>query len=821
MAEQIGSIFIKLAAEIADFKNDMEKASRVLNDNVNKMQKSLKGLNAGLAAIGVVVAADRIKDLGVQLVNTADRFNQLQGRVKNSLDSINEFDSTFKKLIASSNQTGSSLDTVSQAFVRLRPAAQDLGRTNEELIKFNETFLKMGAIAGATQEEIGATMIQLSQGLASGTLRGDELRSVMEQMPKVARTIADSMGIPFRSFKEAAADGLVTSEAVFNAIIDKAKETDEAFSKLPPSVDRSMRKIQNSFALLVDQLNATTGTTDTLASAFQRFGKILDNVTEFLAKHQKEARAVFEALKSLSDVVFDVAKNLGDMANLRGVLTSMFYDTETGAVNVTKALGKLSIQILRFSRDTRLVVSDLRTLTELSGSAIGGAAIGGTATFATTGNPVLAAVGAGLGGVVGFLKGSTEAMPSADKRASQIKKDFETNRARIDKIMQGLSAGGGGFSPSGTVSGGGRTGSGGGGKSNKKVSKTVSDAERELERLKSQAESLKDSVRKPWELMRDEIAEADKLLKLHLISMETYNRVVENVGKKTDDMIKVEGLDQAMEAFMAPIEKGADSVLEDFATGLDKIKDSVSRQQDVLKSIETPQEKYLNQVGEISQLFNDGWLSIDQYTLALDNLNKEGQNSLGDLESAIFSMGTSFEQSFMQFTQTGKFAFKDMITSMLQDLSRLIFQMTVIQPLFGGAKANGGTGGIFTNMVSSLVGGLFGGGSKVKMYGSSFGPAFANGGQTPANQPFMVGERGPEIMSFDRPAYVTPNHEIGQGGGGSVVVNQTINISTGVQSTVRAEIAQLMPEIRRQSQNSVMEAISRGGRMSKAVGAKA
>ena len=818
MSTNIGSIFIKLAAEIADFKNDMQKATRILNDNVSKMQRGLKGLNAALAAVGVGLLVNKLQDLSGQLVKTMDKFNQLQGRVKNSLDSVNEFDSTFKKLIESSNRTGASLDTVAQAFTRLRPAAAELGKTNDDLIRFNETFLKMGSLAGATSEEIGNTMIQLSQGLAAGALRGDELRSVMEQMPMVARTIAESMGIPFSEFKKAAEDGLITSEAVFKAVIGKAEETDIAFSKLPGSVDRSMTRITNSLKLLLDDLNESIGLTDTLSSsmddlavsvenyntknmdattsqgnfnlAMVRFGKTGENLWGILVDLWN---TVDNLLKTLTGGfgILDVASSLldgigiiceGTTALVRGLTGAFAGLTDMIRTLIWDGLDKLPDAFQRAGAN----IPSLSFLPKPTGGGISPDMLKG---YLATGSSTSML---GSGSIFGPQTSIPQSVLSSFKYTGRGSKNNRT-------------AGGKGKSSKGSK---GRTGK--------------SDLEREMDRLKSQAESLRDSVRKPWEIFNEGVAEADKLLKMHLISLETYNRVVDDLGKKTDDMIKVEGLDQAMEAFMAPIEKGADSVLEDFATGLDKIKDSVSRQQDVLKSIETPQEKYLNQVGEISQLFNDGWLSIDQYTLALDNLNKEGQDSLGDLESAIFSMGTAFEQSFMQFTQTGKFAFKDMITSMLQDLSRLIFQMTVIQPLFGGAKANGGKGGIFTNLISSALGGLFGGGSKVKLYNQPFGPAFANGGQTPANQPFMVGERGPEIMSFDRPAYVTPNHKLGDmSGGGSVVVNQTINISTGVQSTVRAELAQMMPEIRRQSQNSVMEAISRGGRMSKAVGAKA
>lgn len=782
MAEQVGSIFIKLAAEIADFKNDMQKATRVLNDNVSKMQRGLRGLNTALAAVGVGFLVNRLQDLGGQLVKTADKFNQLKGRVKNSLDSVNEFGSTFEQLIQSSNRTGASLDTVAQAFVRLRPAAEELGKTNADLIRFNETFLKMGALAGATSEELRNAMIQLSQGLSSGALRGDELRSVMEQMPTVARTIADSMGIPFRDFKKAAEDGQITAEAVFKAIIDKADETDASFSKLPGSVDRAMTRIGNSLSLMIDKLNESWGVTEDLSTSMQNLADEIENTTQKVDDNWQ----MMDQLDGIKNNLISTGKNLW------GVIVDLWRSFE----DLWKVLdwGRSPIQF---------VIDGIDSLTWFIDKLTIGARLATGSVEALFG----AMQRIGTGTSMAYLSQRSDELAALVKEPAieAFAPLAIPNRSTGRRVLSSYS-----------------------GTDKKKKGRTAraqkSEAEKELDRLKQKAESLRESMRKPWEIFNEGITEAEKLLKLHLISMETYNRVVEDLGKKTDDMIKVEGVAEAMDKFMAPIDAGADSILEDFADGLDKVNDTVSRQADVLNTIKTPLQAYNEQMINLAQLYNEGWINAEQFNLAVDKLKTDSTKQLGDMESAIFSMGTAFEQTFLQFTQTGKFAFSDMISSMLNDLSRLVFQMGVIQPLFGGAQSNGGKGGLFTNLIGSALGGLFGGGgSKVKMYDYSFGPAFANGGQTPANRTFMVGERGPELMSFDRPGYVTPNHELGSmmsGGGGGVVVNQSINVTTGVQQTVRAEIAQMMPDIQKQTTNAVAQAISRGKQMAKAVGVR-
>jgi phage-related minor tail protein len=85
----------------------------------------------------------------------------------------------------------------------------------------------------------------------------------------------------------------------------------------------------------------------------------------------------------------------------------------------------------------------------------------------------------------------------------------------------------------------------------------------------------------------------------------------------------------------------------------------------------------------------------------------------------------------------------------------------------------------------------------------------ATGGPVSAGSPYLVGERGPELMIPSRSGTIIPNNKLG--GGGGVVVNQTINVSTGVQQTVRAEIKQLMPQIADSAKAAVVDAKRRGG----------
>ena len=134
-------------------------------------------------------------------------------------------------------------------------------------------------------------------------------------------------------------------------------------------------------------------------------------------------------------------------------------------------------------------------------------------------------------------------------------------------------------------------------------------------------------------------------------------------------------------------------------------------------------------------------------------------------------------------------AMKDMAKSVINSLIKMMVQYHITKPLM---EAVGGALGIPSTPTGKAI-----------------------GGSVQAGQPYMVGERGQELFVPNQSGSIIPNNELG--GGSGVVVNQTINVSTGVQQTVRAEISNLMPQIQEATKSAVADARARGGSYSKAL----
>jgi cell division protein FtsB len=160
-------------------------------------------------------------------------------------------------------------------------------------------------------------------------------------------------------------------------------------------------------------------------------------------------------------------------------------------------------------------------------------------------------------------------------------------------------------------------------------------------------------------------------------------------------------------------------------------------------------------------------------------------------ESIRKTISNSMEDAFMSMVDGTKKpieAFKSMASAIIKELFRVLVVQRIVGS-FGGGGILGGLGTIFPGLNATV-------------------PARASGGTVSGGRPYMVGEKGPELMVPGRTGTVVPNDQLS---GGGVTVNQTINISTGVAQTVRSEIRALMPQIADNAKAAVLDAKRRGG----------
>lgn len=200
-----------------------------------------------------------------KLIQVADSYQNIQNSIRNVTNSTEELNGVTQELFAMSQRTRTSFADNAEVFRRFALASQNLGLSLRDVLTFQERVNKAIIVSGANSIEAKAGLIQLSQALSSGQLRGEELRSVMEQIPEVARIIAREMGVTLAEMRQLAFDGKVTTDVIIRAFQNVGEELDKKFAKTLPTIGQAFQTLRNSFLLFIGDTGTATGASAKLA----------------------------------------------------------------------------------------------------------------------------------------------------------------------------------------------------------------------------------------------------------------------------------------------------------------------------------------------------------------------------------------------------------------------------------------------------------------------------------------------------------------------------------------------------------------------------
>nr|DAM62378.1 MAG TPA: tail length tape measure protein [Caudoviricetes sp.] len=215
----------------------------VLNRGLRNGNSAAGGLLGKVKGIVATLAAGAgLKDL----TGLSDKLTSTTARLSFMVDDGGSVDALEQKIMASAQRSRSYyLDTASAIASMGSNAGRAFGN-NDELIGFMELINKSFVIGGASAEGQSAAMLQLTQAMAAGALRGEELNSILENAPSIARAIESYMGVAEGSIKQYAEQGLVTAEVVKNAMFASADEINAKFESMPMTWGQIATKMQNT-----------------------------------------------------------------------------------------------------------------------------------------------------------------------------------------------------------------------------------------------------------------------------------------------------------------------------------------------------------------------------------------------------------------------------------------------------------------------------------------------------------------------------------------------------------------------------------------------
>lgn len=221
----------RMGAQLDEVENQTRRTGNAADAVTSKFLKMA-------AAVGAAFSIKNIIELADTMTQTRARLNLITGDLEKTA-------ALQDQIMASANRSRASYQTTADAVAKMGIMAKDAFGSTDELVAFTELINKQFTIAGTSAAGQEAAMLQLTQAMASGVLRGEELNSIFEQAPTIIQTIADYLGVPIGQIRQMAAEGQITAEVVKNAMLSSADEINEQFNAMPYTFAQVWTMIQN------------------------------------------------------------------------------------------------------------------------------------------------------------------------------------------------------------------------------------------------------------------------------------------------------------------------------------------------------------------------------------------------------------------------------------------------------------------------------------------------------------------------------------------------------------------------------------------------
>lgn len=243
--------YIRLADQAAGESESVTRAARRMAESQETAASSTSILNSQLGTLlKTYLGFQGVK----MLVGLSDQMTQVTARLNQMNDGLQTTEELQQMIFDSAQRSrGSYLGTL-EMVSKLGTMAGDAFGSNEELVAFAEQINKQITLSGASTQAADAAMLQLTQAMSSGVLRGEELNSILEQTPTIAQTIARYLGVSTGEMREMASEGQITADVVKAAMFSAAEETNAAFAQIPLTWGQLWTSVQNTAIMALQPL---------------------------------------------------------------------------------------------------------------------------------------------------------------------------------------------------------------------------------------------------------------------------------------------------------------------------------------------------------------------------------------------------------------------------------------------------------------------------------------------------------------------------------------------------------------------------------------
>ncbi|MDS1985670.1 tape measure protein [Enterobacter hormaechei] len=327
MTQNVGDIEYVIKADTAQLlraDKQVRDVTEGMDSGFKRADKAASSLSSSFGSLSRV-AASLMAILSVQQVSQyADAWTTLNNKLANALRPSEQLVDVTERVFNITQQTRGSLDATASLYTRLERATRQYGTSADDLAKLTTIINQGFVVSGATAQEAENAIIQLSQGLASGALRGEEFNSVNEQGNRIIVALADSLGVSATQMRQLAAEGKLTTDVVVNGLLSQGVAIGNEFAKTTTTINQALQVAGNNITKFF-------GENSTVKTGVAIFNDAVISVSENIGA----LSAVLTATAAVMGSRYVGALTLATQAKLSGVAATI--KQQTAEYNAAKA----------------------------------------------------------------------------------------------------------------------------------------------------------------------------------------------------------------------------------------------------------------------------------------------------------------------------------------------------------------------------------------------------------------------------------------------------------------------------------------------------
>lgn len=323
-----------VSLQVDSVEDEIRRAAEAQENYTEKVQGSHRASKGLLGTLKQVAAAYGVGQMASKALDTADAWSQTSARISLAAREGENVDEIQQRIFESANRARSAYMDTADVVAKMGQRAGSAFGSTDEIIAFTETLSKMYKIAGASQEEQKSSMLQLTQALGSGVLRGEEFNAVFEAAPNIMQAVADYMDVPLGKLRDLASEGQITAGIVKNAVLGAAEEVNSDFASMPATFEQAWSLFSNQALMALDPVWDKLGEISS-SDDFQSFASLSGQA---LAVFAGTAVSLLDAVAGAAGFVADNWSVIGPI--VYGVAAAIaLYTAALVANNTVQAIG--------------------------------------------------------------------------------------------------------------------------------------------------------------------------------------------------------------------------------------------------------------------------------------------------------------------------------------------------------------------------------------------------------------------------------------------------------------------------------------------------